>query len=173
MTDWQRIVTKHSDVVWRTAFWLLGNKADAADCYQEAFMAALEIARRGKVRNWPALLKTLATRKAMDQLRSRYKRSERLAESAELAALLNTDQGPAELALSTELTGLLRQTLALLPAEQAEAISLFYLGEMKYSDISELLGVKTSTVGTLLRRGRLRLRKLLESSANVESEAVQ
>ena len=75
MTDWDRIVASHGDAVWRKAGRLLGNQADAADCYQDAFLAALEFSRRQKVRSWPGLLSKLAAFKAMDILRKRVRHS--------------------------------------------------------------------------------------------------
>ena len=38
---WEDIVDRHGPLVWRCAYRLLGNHAAAADCYQEAFAAAL------------------------------------------------------------------------------------------------------------------------------------
>ena len=46
MVNWDNIVAQHGPLVWRTAYRLVGCDADAADCYQEAFAAALLISRR-------------------------------------------------------------------------------------------------------------------------------
>ena len=59
--------------VWRTAYRLLGNRADADECFQEAFLAALEVSRREPVRDWGALLRRLAAARALDRLRRRYR----------------------------------------------------------------------------------------------------
>ena len=73
MLNWDNIVALNGPLVWRTAYRLVGCEADAADCYQEAFAAALSISRRESVRNWPALLQKLATVHALDRLRRRFK----------------------------------------------------------------------------------------------------
>ena len=49
MTDWPAIVRRHGPTVWRTAYRLLNDHADAADCFQETFLSALEMSRRQKV----------------------------------------------------------------------------------------------------------------------------
>ena len=53
MTDWPAIVGEHGPLVWRTAYRLLGGHADAADCFQETFVSAMDVAGREDVENWP------------------------------------------------------------------------------------------------------------------------
>ena len=77
MTDWSQVVKQHGPAVWKTAWRLPGNEADAADCFQNAFMAAVELSRAETARNVGALLRRLATVKALDRLRQRYRRRER------------------------------------------------------------------------------------------------
>ena len=69
--DWQAIVTEHGPTVWQTAYRLLGNRADAADCFQETFLSAFEYSRHQPVRHIPGLLVRLATTRAIDRLRQR------------------------------------------------------------------------------------------------------
>ena len=80
MQDWQTIVTEYGPLVWRTAYRLLANHADAADCFQETFLAALELSRRQPVRNMSGLLVRLATTRAIDRLRQRGRQEHRQAE---------------------------------------------------------------------------------------------
>ncbi|MBA7711503.1 hypothetical protein ES703_120469 [subsurface metagenome] len=65
MIDWQMVVKKHGPAVWQTAYRLLGNHADTADCFQETFICALELSRRQRVRSFPALLVRSATTRAI------------------------------------------------------------------------------------------------------------
>ncbi|MEJ2703700.1 MAG: sigma-70 family RNA polymerase sigma factor, partial [Sedimentisphaerales bacterium] len=73
MVDWNTIIEEHGPAVWQTAYRLLGNHADASDCFQETFVSALGFCRRQRVRNFPALLARLATARAIDQLRRRFR----------------------------------------------------------------------------------------------------
>ncbi|MBN2130337.1 MAG: sigma-70 family RNA polymerase sigma factor [Sedimentisphaerales bacterium] len=75
--DWQSIVNEHGPLVWQTAYRLVGNEADAADCLQETFLAALEVSRREEVRNLGGLLVRLATTRAIDSLRRRNRQQRR------------------------------------------------------------------------------------------------
>ena len=171
MPDWQEIVSRHSPTVWRTAYRLLGNRAEAADCLQETFLAALEISRRQKVRNWPGLLIRLCTYRALDELRRRLRRTQQLNGLAKWATVPSSNPGPVELTQAAELSARLRLALTQLPAQQAEVFCMRFLEDLTYRDIARQLGIKTSAVSVLLHRARLRLRELLSKangSRNVE-----
>ena len=64
MTDWQAIVRDHGPAVWRTAHRLLGNRADAEECFQETFADAVEYTRRKiqPVAAWRARMGTAEAR---------------------------------------------------------------------------------------------------------------
>lgn len=165
MTDWDAIVRGHGPMVWRTLFRLLGRRGDVDECFQETFVSALELSRRQKVLSWSALLQTVATRKAVDQLRRRYRRREQ-AIVFEAAASGMSD--PSRAAEEAERAGLLAQALARLPANQAEAICLHELSGWSYQEIGEQLGMPGGSVGSAIHRGKQRLRELLEVSLGGE-----
>lgn len=169
MTDWEGIVRRHSGLVWQTAYRLLGNEADAADCFQEAFLAALKLSRRQRVRNWAGLLQRLATRKALDVLRERARRSRVAGEPADWSAVAAAKPGPAQQTEAAELSARLRRALADLPPQQAEVFCLRFVGDLGYRQIGRLLGLNGSAVGVRLHRARQQLRKML-SSENVSSD---
>ena len=83
MIDWDSLLHREGSAVWRTIYRLVRNQADADECFQETFLAALELSSRETVRNWPALLQQLATRRAVDRIRKRLRRK-RLEELADL-----------------------------------------------------------------------------------------
>ncbi len=157
MTDWERIVGRHGPAVWQTAYRLLGNRDEAADCYGQTFLAALEVARRQKVRNYGGLLRCLCTCRAMDRLRKRG-REEGLADWSNVAS---ANPGPVEEAQAAELSQRLRGALGKLPGKEAEVFCMRCLSELSYRDIGRQLGLKTSAVGVLLHRARGRLREVL------------
>src|SRR5947209_3805973 len=73
MTDWPLILAEHGATVWRTVYRLLDHHADALDCYQETFLDAWRFAGREPVADWRSFLVSLATRRATDRLRQRYR----------------------------------------------------------------------------------------------------
>ncbi len=165
MTNWQKIVSQHSDSLRRTAWRLLGNHADVSECLQEAFLAALEVSRRKSVRNWRALLHWLVVRRAIDRLRQRMTESTRHEQLAISMTVVRPNPGPAQQAETAELVANLRKSLTKLPPLQAQAFCLRYISDLSYRDIGRTLDMKISTVGSALHRARSQLRSLLEDSA--------
>ncbi|MCY2954074.1 MAG: hypothetical protein NTU53_19210, partial [Planctomycetota bacterium] len=45
-------VREYGPLVWKTAYRLLPSEADAADCFQETFISAMEASCRSPVRHW-------------------------------------------------------------------------------------------------------------------------
>jgi RNA polymerase sigma-70 factor (ECF subfamily) len=162
MTPWDDIIREHGPAVWRTAYRLLGNRSDADDCMQEAFVAAVDVARRGPVRNWPALLKTLVVSRGVDCLRRRKRDRLRNDDPVQLSEALSAEVSPQAAAQNNETAAGLRLALAKLPARQAEVACLRYLGEMSYEEIAQELRISVRHVGMILSRAREKLRELLE-----------
>jgi RNA polymerase sigma-70 factor (ECF subfamily) len=163
MPDWENIVSQHGSLVWHTAYRLVGCEADAADCYQEAFAAALTISRRETVRNWPALLQKLVTVHALDRLRRRSKDSARQSLLADLDGVASRSREPLQIAQERELIEWLRTELGALPEMQAQVFSLVCIGDLSYRDAAEQLGIDSNCVAVLLHRARSRLRDRLNS----------
>ncbi len=157
--DWQTIVVECGPLVWRTAYRLLGNHADAADCFQETFLAALELSRRQPVRNMSGLLVRLATTRAIDRLRQKVRQEHWQAEDRDCD---ETDgRGPAEQVQAQELVGRLREAISELPVQEAKVFCLRYLSEMSYRQIAGQLGIGINIVGVALYRAKARLREAL------------
>ena len=169
--DWQVIVKQHGPIVWQTAYRLLGNYADTADCFQETFVCAVQIWRRQRVRNFPALLSRLATARAIDQLRQRARLRRTPngglrvnTDPSDLSAVPSSNPDPPKELQAAELAERLRSAITQLPPQHAEVFCLRYLNGMSYRSIANQLGIKTSAAGVSLHRARARLRMLLESA---------
>src|SRR4029453_7651365 len=126
-------VREHAGLVWQTAYRLLGNHADAADCFQEAFVPAWDASSRQKIANWPGFLQRATTRRALNRLRQR-RRAARGRDAIELN-LIPHDSDPLSQAQDAELAAQLRAALATLPWRQSEAYCLRHLSDMSYEQI--------------------------------------
>ncbi|UCC96508.1 MAG: sigma-70 family RNA polymerase sigma factor [Phycisphaerales bacterium] len=165
MIDWQAIIEEHGPTVWQTAYRLLGNDADVADCFQETFVSALGVSRRQQVRNFPALLTRLATARAIDQLRRRFRRPHGNGSPDDGSAVEDDSPCPAQQAQQRESAARVRQLLCQLPSQEAQAFCLRYLNDMSYRQIADELGISTNAAGVLLHRAKAKLRELFELSA--------
>ena len=171
MPDWQQIVAQHGPAGWRTAYRLLGNRADADECLQESFLAALAVSERETVENWQALLTRLATSRAIDRLRSRDRRRQR--EEIAVSCSTRSVDAPEQQLVERELADELRRSLVRLPANQAQAFCLHCLEDWSYQDIAAQLNVSVNAVGTLVHRARKQLRALMAGFAPERTERSQ
>ena len=167
MTDWDGILARNGPAVWRCAYRLLGRREDAEDCFQETFVAALDAFARGPVENERALLLRLATARAMDKLRGRYRRAKRegTTDWESLGGIESTDLQPSDHAEAAELSGLLREALATLPPRQADVFCLHCLEGWSYQEVADHLGATVDAIGVLLHRARAKLKTLLAAAA--------
>jgi RNA polymerase sigma-70 factor (ECF subfamily) len=159
MPDWPAIVEQFGPLVWRTAYRLLGNHADAADCFQRAFVSAVEFP--GPVTNWPALLRRLATARALDQLRQRKRSAGRFAPLGDGPLADGRAADPLALSAAGELADRLRDALSDIEPVQAELFCLVCLEGQSYRDAAEQLGITPNHAGVLLTRARAALRDRL------------
>lgn len=165
MEDWNQILTQHADAVWRTAYRLLGSSADADDVMQDVFVEAVGISTAIVVRNWGAMLRRLATVRALDCLRRRIGHRQRASNQIEMGKLPSTVQAPEAVLLQGELSERLRWAINRLPQQHAQAFCLKFIEEMSYEDIADQLLVSVNSVGVILHRARERLRELLHDYA--------
>lgn len=165
--DWQVIVQEYGPLVWQTAYRLLAHHADAADCFQETFLTALELSRRQEVRNLPGLLVRLATTRAIDRLRQNGRRRRTDACNEEP---IDCNADPIDAIEAQDLADRLREAIAELPPHEAQVFCLRHLGQMSYRQIARELHVGVGAVGVSLHRAKARLRESL--GATIASDEV-
>jgi RNA polymerase sigma-70 factor (ECF subfamily) len=167
MIDWERIAREHGPLVWRTVYRLLGyGGADAADCFQETFLTAMDYARRQDVRNWPGLLQRIATTRALDALAKRKSESIRRGrvEDDDFDRVPSGHRSPEAASHESELMDQFRVALAELPPGQREVFCLRHLSAMSYEEIAAETGTTSDAVGVTLHRARTRLKVLMTAA---------
>jgi RNA polymerase sigma-70 factor, ECF subfamily len=165
MMHQDEIVRTYGPMVWQLVYRIVGGtrrEADVADCFQEVFVAALEVERTEGVRNWEALLKRFAVVKGIDRLRRRARERGREAREPEWEALPARGRDVGAALEEAELIERLRAHLGALPEPQSTALMLRYLGGMSYEEIAAEMGLTANAVGVLLSRAKSRLDELME-----------
>ena len=165
MTDWEAVVSQNAGIVRSTVCRLVGNQADVADCIQETFLEAVRVDRREPVRNWPALLRHLATARALDLLRMRSRQTKRDNPEADPAQAISREANPVCHAEANELACRLRAAVAQLPRRQAEVFCLICFEQMTSEEVARRLGIRPTATRMLLSRARRRLQRLLKPLA--------
>jgi RNA polymerase sigma-70 factor (ECF subfamily) len=161
MTDWDQIVERYGPVVWRSVNRLVPNVADSEDCFQKAFISAWEFSQRNTVRNWPSLLRHMATARALERGRELARQRSRLMPWPDEGVIDTRSPDPAKQAGTTDLEELLRLALVEIKANEAEVFCLVCIEELSYREVAEQLGLTDNHVGVLLNRARAKLSEKL------------
>jgi RNA polymerase sigma-70 factor (ECF subfamily) len=170
MTNWPLILAEHGATVWRTVYRLLDHHADALDCYQETFLAAWRFAERQPVADWTAFLISLATRRAMDRLRQRYRDRLRVIAIESVPEPSSDAESPLRHAIAKELMDRVRAAMAEFPDKQAEVFWLSCIEGLSHQQISDRMEIPPGEVRVLLHRARTRLHEILDRSATTKGE---
>ena len=146
----------HAAEVFRYAYAVLGNRADAEDVTQTTFVNALRALERGekprKPTNW---LITIAHNLIRQRFRQQQSRPLEVELDRDVAVAEETDDGPS----IDELVRALQR----IPPTQRQALVLRELEGRSYSEIGELLGISQSALEALIFRARRSLAEELEN----------
>ena len=166
--SFEEFYNRFSGLIYSTALRVLGNEADAQDVAQDVLFMIWEKApmydpSRGKPLTWAI---TMTRNKAIDRLRSLQRRS-RLQEEVQRETSpgeLIAQREPLQDLESSEQGKILRDAVLKLNAEQREAIELAYFRGLTQQEIASRLSQPLGTVKARIRRGMMRLRKIMSSS---------
>jgi RNA polymerase sigma-70 factor (ECF subfamily) len=160
--DWEKVVLKYQKLVWNKAYRILGNNADACDCFQDTFFSVYQITKKQKVNNFRALLSAVAGTRAVDILRKKIRR-ENLNYSLQDCDnyVLSTNKQDVDI-FSWELADRLRAAIATLPQVEAEVFCLRALNGLSYRQIAKHLNITCNLVGVNLHRARKKLNDMLK-----------
>jgi RNA polymerase sigma-70 factor (ECF subfamily) len=158
----ERIFEETHSLVFRTAYRMTGNAADAEDVLQQVFLRLL---RRGNtaepVENQESYLRRAAINLSLDAIRNRQdSRSIPLDEAPPLESFRDQDQ--------SELRDSLRRALATLDTRSAEVFALRYFEGYRNQEIAKMLGISQVQVAVLLFRTRKQLQNAIKSPARVK-----
>jgi RNA polymerase sigma-70 factor (ECF subfamily) len=152
------LMKRHEERIFNLALRIMGDRADALDASQDAFISAYRQASsfRGDsaVGTW---LYRIAVNACKDLLR---KRSRWVAQDEHTLELLEPSDARLESIVTDRMV--IREALARLPDEYREAVVMHDIGGIPYDEIATLTGTQIGTVKSRISRGRRRLAELME-----------
>ncbi|MDT0342154.1 RNA polymerase sigma factor SigM [Streptomyces litchfieldiae] len=157
------IVRRHRDRLWAVALRTLGDREEAADALQDAFVSAYRAARtfRGQaaVTTW---LHRITVNACLDRLRkAKTRRTSPIPEPERLEDLLDPHESAEAPAERQDLRRELRTALAQLPDEQRAALVLVDMQGYPVAEAAAILETPVGTVKSRCARARARLLPLL------------
>jgi RNA polymerase sigma-70 factor (ECF subfamily) len=160
---WEDVVRRHAPKVFRHAYRLSGNRADAEDLTQEVFARVYRARGSYRTGTFEGWLHRITTNLFVDQVRRRGRvRLDPLGEAAE--SRLGTP-GPERELLDGMFDADVEAALAALPPQYRTPVMLADVDGLSYEEIAATLGLKLGTVRSRIHRGRAALRKALPHRA--------
>lgn len=140
---------RHADLVYRLCYMYLKNPVDAEDAVQSVFLKLIHVQMAFNDHEHEKAWLTVTTRNYCKDVLKHWWKTRRVALDAlpEVAAW-NGD----------EPSGKVLARLLSLPEKYKTVLYLYYFEEYSIKEISDMLGLKESTIQTQLSRGRKRLK---------------
>src|SRR5919107_6336943 len=162
---WDEVVREHADRVYRLAFRLSGNRADAEDLTQETFVRVVRSLAQYSPGTFEGWLHRITTNLFLDMVRRRQRiRFDALPEDAD-DRLAGADPGPEQTYHEMHLDPEIEAALDALPPDFRVAVVLCDLEQLSYEEIAATLNIKVGTVRSRIHRGRVMLREALAHRA--------
>ena len=147
---------------------ILGDVNEAEEVIQDVFVQLWDKAATfdpmlGSAFHWAL---SIARHRAIDRLRARARKARLMTTFQEMSEVdPPAMSGPAQSTEAAEEFATVRAALAGLPNEQKQAIELAFFGGKTHLEIAEALHEPLGTIKARIRRGMLKLRENLQTSA--------
>lgn len=156
------LVRQHGEAIYRMAYRLTGNDADAEDLAQEAILEAFRAFSRfrpgSRFDRW---VYRIMTHTFIDDVRRRRRHPLESLDSPDLREPLDRAPTPEERAVRGQLSAAVHAALAALPPEYRLTAVLIDLEGLSYEEASEMMHCPVGTVRSRLHRAREALREQL------------
>jgi RNA polymerase sigma-70 factor (ECF subfamily) len=162
------LVEMYQDDVYRIIYRMIGDREEARDLAQEAFMRAFEgLATFNVKKPFRPWMCRIAANIAIDHLRRQDHPNDIPLEAvfdagADRESLVPESDGPEGAALSAEVSDIVWRELLGLQVNWRAAIVLHHMEGMSYSEIGDILGVPRNTAKTWVHRAKGELCRSLE-----------
>jgi RNA polymerase sigma-70 factor (ECF subfamily) len=162
---WDEVVREHADRVYRLAYRLSGNRADAEDLTQETFVRVFRSLAEYTPGTFEGWLHRITTNLFLDMVRRRQRiRFDALPDDVG-DRLASREAGPEQVFELMNLDPEIQAALDALPPDFRVAVVLCDLEQLSYEEIAATLNIKVGTVRSRIHRGRVLLREALAHRA--------
>lgn len=165
--NFEEIVSAYYQPLYRFGYSLAQNEHEASDLAQQTFFIFAEkgssLRDKSKVKSWlfTTLYREFLRRRRKDARINHYE-----------PELLENAGGSVEPQVRRSMDGNLAvEALAEVDAVYREPLSLFYLKDLSYKEIAEIMDVPIGTIMSRLSRGKAQLREIFKRKASERSDS--
>jgi len=158
-----QLVAEYSTALYRVAFSVTRNAAEAEDAVQETFLRVLRHeARLGEIRDYRVWLVRIVWNIVLDRKRRAKTRPENEDIADYARALPSSDRSADATVISSQEQGRILALIDRLPAREREALLLSAVEELTTAEIAAALATTESSIRSRIFRARRELAVLLE-----------
>ncbi len=147
----ERLIVEHKTLMFRAAMSVLHNEEDSADAIQEAILKAYRSLHSLRE---PGFFKTWLLRIVMNESYQIIRKHKKVTTLEDWNQPPTTEQGYLQVEID--------QMLRLLPEDQAQLLTMFYIEGMTSNDLAQILQIPENTVKTRIKRAKEKIRNLYE-----------
>lgn len=161
VAEYNSCVEKYLKMVYRISFHYFGNREDAEDVAQDVFVklysSKLDIKKEDEIKAW---LIRVTTNTCHSYFRNPFRRRKSEIDEKELESIIGIGSSEQDVINRK----VIMDAVMSLPEHYRVIVYLFYYEEYSIAQISNVLGIKETTIQTRLSRARDKLRTVLEDS---------
>lgn len=169
------LVSQYQRRAYAAAYALVGNRDDAIDLAQDAFVRAFRAMNRfdSQMPFYPWLHR-IVRNTCLNHLKRRNRRGETSLDAMMESGFDAREDGhtPHEAALAADQRGAILAAMAGLSEQQREILKLRHMLELSYTEIAQCLGIPVGTVMSRLHGARKALKEALETAQAEEMNEI-
>lgn len=161
--EFKNLLYPHMKLLYNVAFKYCGNGFDAEDIVQETYLTAFnkfyQLKDRSKCKPWLLTILRNNFLKSYHKKKNQKKLSE--TDYIEFLKVSLAADDPEKSVVKASSRQMVQAAIDQLPEKYREVLLLYYMDEMRYKDISSILGIPIGTVMSRLTRARGNLKVIL------------
>lgn len=161
--SFRHLVDRHSRAIFRAAYRITGNAADADDVVQETFLRAYRALGRFDARaSFPTWLHRIAINCSLDLIDSRKRRDSRINDGEDLSTVASHAAAPDRLLHSVQMQQAVAAAMDRLSGNERTAFVLRHFEGMPLEEIGKVLGTQLNATKNTVFRAVKKLREQLQ-----------
>lgn len=150
------LVNRHHTKIYGLAYRMLGNAEDAEDATQETFLEAYKSIKTFRFQSqfgtWLYRVGLNTCNQYIRKSKARNRMLDAYTEETASHGLTEEQEIPDRMAIKAEQREVVQAAIDRLPPKQREVVTLYYMQQLKYKEIAEILNCSLGTVASRLNK---------------------